>query len=274
MMELNEIKEHWDELARKHGIDLKSTTKTETIKRLEVNAFVRAINTFLNTSGEKLLLEVGCGNGRNIFELANSFPLHRFLGVDYSDDMINAAHQFLEVLPNQNIRFEVGDVRSLHTEPRYEANFNLVFTDRLLINLNSWELQMSALRQLKECLNERGILMILENFKQSYANQNRLREVMGLPVRTPDPYNKFIDEHEFENFVVNELHLDILHVENFGSLHDLLLYVLLPHSSSGIVDYSHPMMESVTKLLEEFPENLNREFGNFGQNKLYVLQGK
>lgn len=273
-MELEDIKSHWNALAREHGFDLKSTTKTETIKRLEVNAFVRAINKFFNASGENLVLEVGCGNGRNVFELANYFPLDKFVGVDYSEDMIVAANQFLEVLPKQNVRFEVGDVLSLHNKPRYKTRFNLVFTDRLLINLNTWELQMSALRQLKDCLKDRGILMILENFTQSYANQNKLRSAIGLPERTPDPYNRFINEHDFEKYVEDELGLNMLHVENFGSLHDLLLYVLLPHTNEGIVDYSNPVMETVTKLLEEFPENLNRDFGNFGQNKLYVLQGK
>ena len=34
-MKMDEIRDHWDSLAKKHGLDLKSTTKTPTIKRLE-----------------------------------------------------------------------------------------------------------------------------------------------------------------------------------------------------------------------------------------------
>jgi hypothetical protein len=101
-----------------------------------------------------------------------------------------------------------------------------------------------------------------------------LREVVGLPTRTPDPYNKFINEKEFQEFVVEKLKFEFIYSENFGSLHDLILYVLLPHINDGKVIYDHPMMKSVTSLLEGIPESLRNNFGNFGQNNLYVFKRK
>ena len=87
----------------------------------------------------------------------------------------------------------------------------------------------------------------------------------------PDSYNKFLTETTFESFVEDELKAEIVLSQNFASLHDILLYVLLPHLNAGQVVYDHPLMESVTELLKNVPEQFSESFGRFGQNNLYVL---
>ena len=186
--------------------------------------------------------------------------------------MIAAACKLKKELPNSELDFSIGDVLHLNAAASLKNNFDFVFTDRLLINLNSWELQQQGIEQIASCVKENGLLVIIENFTQSYANQNLLRKVVGLPPRIPDPYNKFINEKEFQEFVVEKLKFEYIYSENFGSLHDLILYVLLPHINDGKVIYDHPLMESVTSLLEGIPESLRNNFGNFGQNNLYVFK--
>ena len=271
-MELKEIRTHWDALAKKHGLDLKSTTKTPTIKQLEINALARVISKFASASTTNSVLEIGCGNGHNIFGLARLFPNFKFHGIDYSNDMIAAACKLKKELPDSQLDFSAGDVLNLTAKASLQNNFDVIFTDRLLINLNSWELQQQGIEQIASCIKNNGLLVIIENFTQSYANQNLLRQVIGLPPRTPDPYNKFINEKEFQEFIVEKLNLEYVYSENFGSLHDLLLYVLLPHINDGKVIYDHPLMESVTSMLESIPDNFRDSFGNFGQNNLYVFK--
>ena len=60
-MELKEIKKHWETLAEKYAEDLKSTTKTSTIKKLEINAIQNTIKQIINIVGNVNILEVGCG---------------------------------------------------------------------------------------------------------------------------------------------------------------------------------------------------------------------
>jgi SAM-dependent methyltransferase len=271
-MDMGDIKRHWDTLAKKHGLDLKSTTKTQTIKRLEINAISRVIDKYIKHAPGKALLEVGCGNGHNLFGLAKLFPRFNFVGLDYSSDMIASAKILINELPNTNLRFEEGDVLSLSERSDLTEKFDLVLTDRLIINLPNWELQKQSLHQLRSCIRKGGFLIVVENFQNSYANQNKMRQLIGLPPRVPDKYNKFIAESDFEDFVTDVLGLELCYIDNFGSLHDLLLYVLLPHLSNGQVVYDHPLMQSVTDLLEKLPEELRVGLGNFGQNKLYVLQ--
>ena len=44
-MKLEQIKKHWDDLSQVFAKDLKSTTKTPTIKELEIAAIAQSIKT-------------------------------------------------------------------------------------------------------------------------------------------------------------------------------------------------------------------------------------
>jgi ubiquinone/menaquinone biosynthesis C-methylase UbiE len=273
-MELDDIKKHWDTNATHNKTALLSTTKTPTIKQLEIDAFYREIKKLHENTSKQKLLEVGCGNGYNLFGLADSFPMIEMYGVDYSEEMIEAANTLKKEQPNSNIQFEVADVLSIQDEGISASTYDYVITNRMLINLNSWALQKKALENLVSLLNHDGHLILIENFNSSYENQNELRELIGLPSRVPDAYNKFLDEDVFETFLRNELNLQIVDSSNFASLHDILLYVLIPHFNSGKVSYDHPIMESVTNLLKDLPDKFLKNFGYFGQNNIYVLKKK
>ena len=59
-MDLEEIRKHWEEKAREHGIDLKATTKTSTLKKIEVDALFRAIKAIpFVAQNDVKILEVG-----------------------------------------------------------------------------------------------------------------------------------------------------------------------------------------------------------------------
>ena len=91
-MELDEIKKHWDANAKDNMTALFSTTKTGTIKQLEINAFAGVISSLVRDGSPKCLLEVGCGNGYNLFGLEGLFPTVEFEGIDYSEVMIASAN--------------------------------------------------------------------------------------------------------------------------------------------------------------------------------------
>ena len=86
-MDLDNIKRHWVEWA-KAGVDLRATTKTGTIKSLEIAALVRAIRRSGMDSRQCTVLEAGCGNGQNCVALAREFATFNFVGFDYVDTMI------------------------------------------------------------------------------------------------------------------------------------------------------------------------------------------
>ena len=272
-MKLDQIKEHWDNLAKKYATDLKSTTKTPTIKKLEINAISKTIQSLnLNHNQPTKILEVGCGNGHNLFSLSEQISNANLTGIDYSSQMIDNARQLNQDKKSPPINFFVGNILELSDNKDLKQEYDIVFTDRCIINLNTVERQLKAIENLHKKLCVGGHLIILENFLNSYGNQNFCRQALGLKKRTPDKYNLFIDEKEFIKFTTGRLNLELIEANSFGSLHDLMLYVLLPAVNNGNVDYSHPIMDAVTQLLINIETDFKNSFGDFGQNRLYLFR--
>lgn len=271
-MNLNKVKEHWEKWAREFETDLRATTKTPTIKRLEIDAIYRAIKrTHFIGMKDVDILEVGCGNGYNCFALSELLPDFSFTGIDYVPEMVANA----KTLQNKNspkysrVTFKVADALNLENEKNIKSQYHVVFTDRCIINLNTPDLQIKAVDQLSKKVKQGGYLIILENFMQNYARQNYCRKSVGLPERIPAEFNLFIDENTFLLHIKKLM--ELVHVDDFGSLHDIILYVLIPMVNNGKIDYNHPLVKAATELSISISEEYNNPFGNFGQNRLFLF---
>ena len=268
-----EIKNHWTNWAHVYKDDLKATTKTPTIKMLEVDALGRAIES-INFSNESdvQVLEVGCGNGFNCFPLAQKFSTYTFTGVDYIEEMVaNAKASQAANASSKNLTFYQGNILELEKHSGLDLTYDVIFTDRCLINLNTPELQEAALDQLWKKLKPTGHLILIENIQHTHSQQNDLRESLGLGRRIPDSFNLFIDEARLLDYAASKL--ELLKQEDFACLHDVVLYVLVPALNEGRVDYDHPMVSKVTEMLLANPE-LAQSFNNYGQNRLYLFRNK
>lgn len=261
-MQTVEVKQHWERLAKRYGADLKATTHTPTIKRLEIAAIARAIRQAgidENTPAE--ILEVGCGNGHNCLALNELFVGTRFTGVDYVSEMVAAARR-----ERSSVRFEIGDVLTLDQYADL-GTFDVVFTDRLLINLPSLDDQLRALDQLAAKVRPGGHLIILENTIQAREQQNDIREAAGLSRRPPPDYNLYLDEIPF--LAKARETLKLVSVDEFAALHDLMLYVLAPMVNGNIIDFDDPTVHAATELLLACPDAGGAH--GVGQNRLFLF---
>ena len=271
-MDAAEIKMHWETWAREFETDLRATTKARSIKKLEVNALCNAIKKMNFSQNEVLdVLEVGCGNGYNLFALSQLFPHFSFTGVDYIPEMIEHAKtiQGEDKDKYAQIDFQVGDILQLDTNEILRESYPIVFTDRCIINLNSTELQLKALKQLSSKVNAGGYLVVLENTKQNFVRQNDCREVLGLAKRVMPEFNHFLDESEF---LGADESLELIATDDFGSLHDIVLYVLVPMINQGEIDYDHPLVKVAGDLSSGISEKYETPFGSFGQNRLFLYE--
>ena len=213
-MNLNEIEQHWKNWAEEFKLDIRATTKTQTIKDLEISSLYRAFKkTPYFSQNNCEVLEVGCGNGHNCFSLTNLIPNFNFTGVDFISEMITSANK----IKNSNeifseIKFFQGNILTLNENTNLEDKYSIIFTNRCLINLNTHELQVKALEQLYDKVADGGYIILIENIEQSYSKQNKLREYVGLDKRTPDKFNLFIDESHFVEYAKQKLSLQ--YVEN------------------------------------------------------------
>jgi len=267
-LDAEDIRKHWTDWATTYGADLRATTRTPTAKALELNALARRLNGILG-DGSAAVLEVGCGNGINCVELAKQFGQASFDGVDFIPEMVSAAGDNAAAAGvGDRLRFFQGDATDLGATAALREVYDVVFTDRCLINLNTTAMQVEAIAGIAKRIRPGGHLLMIENSLVSYGEQNRCREQLGLQARTPATFNHFFDE----GVIVGSLPdagLKLVEVEDFSSLHDLLLYVLVPATNGGTVEYDHPLVQAATQLSLGMPGNA---FGGFGQNRLFVCQ--
>ena len=267
-MDLSSIRQHWQTWATQYGTHLRATTKAPSAKILELGALSRALAQIEKAAGNRLkILEVGCGNGQNCLHLSDLHPAASFTGVDFIGDMIAAANAIKaeRSIPDHQLVFQVGNVLELALPG---ASFDVVFTDRCLINLNTDALQQKAVASLTGLLKPGGHLLMIENSQQTYELQNRARELVGLPRRVPAEFNHFFDETTLLPFLPS-VGLELLGVEDFISLHDIMLYVLVPMINDGKVDYDHPLVAAATQLNLALSGLEGGGSGQLGQNRMY-----
>lgn len=143
------------------------------------------------TPGDKVL-DVGCGDGS---------ALKRHPGIEgYGIDSC----------PHWGV--PVGDARSLEFE---DKSFDVVYTTRTLINLQSWEDQKKAI---KECLRvSRKLVIFSEAFWEPFCRLNALRHVVGLePLKVHD-FNLYLDQSKFEAQLPNFELREFMSTYYFGS---------------------------------------------------------
>ncbi len=267
-MEPHEIKEHWERSADTFTTDLRATTKTETIKRLEIAALERWLTM---ERAPTTLLEVGCGNGHNCIALAQALPGVTVTGVDYVERMVESATATAAASSvADRVRFVVGDATRITEMDDLEESYDAVFTVRCIINIPDSSSQRDAVVALGRKVCPGGHLLLAENVVQTHGRQNALREAVGLPARAPASFNRFLDDGEVRSWPGDAFTL--VAVDDFAALHDLVLYVLVP-LATGEIAYDHPLVDAATSLLLSTGAGEQLDgFPAVGQNRLYVFR--
>jgi ubiquinone/menaquinone biosynthesis C-methylase UbiE len=267
-LSFDQVKAHWERWAAEYGTSLRATTKTPTIKLLEIFALTKHI-----PPGSRVL-DLGCGNGYNALSFVETVAGIMVTGVDYSPDMIANAQKNLQQNAAKlgpaaaRLQFQVADALALP----FRQEFDVVSTDRCIVNLPQIDLQKKAIDNVAGALKPGGRFLMLENSQQTYDKQNDAREAAGLPRRTPADYNLFIDEDTILPHCSR--HFDLVTIDDFGSLHDLMLYVIGPAAGNGQIDYGHPATAKAAELTMKLAPKHGYCWGTFGQNRLYVFEKK
>jgi SAM-dependent methyltransferase len=103
------------------------------------------------------VLDVGCGNGRLLNALKDKQIT--YLGVDNSQELVRLAEeQFKTIEKKANHYFRVGNILDLGRLPQF--NFDYVFCVAVLHHLPGENLQIDALRQLKNKVKDDGKIIL------------------------------------------------------------------------------------------------------------------
>ncbi len=146
------------------------------------------------------ILDVGCGNGYSTLCHATMFA-SQFVGVDFVPEMINEAKILSkDFQPKGEIDFRVGDVTRLEFP---DASFDIVVSERCLLNLPTKDDQWVAIREVARVLRPAGLYLMLEGTMQGLRRLNEVRASFDLdPIPEADPkYNWFSNKFDEDEMI-------------------------------------------------------------------------
>ena len=254
------ILEHYTNQAKLYKASPKSTMKDLFIRGLEVSKLTETLTKLYNKNAK--VLEVGCGNGYTISKLSKKLECN-FVGIDSNQQMIQLASK-------RKLKKIIFRKQSI-LEPKFRSGmFDIVFTQRCLINLISWKSQKTALNQIHRLLKKDGFLVLLEAFDDGLKELNQARHIIGLEKISPAWHNLYINKtklHGFiqKKFVNGDSKIKKLTYDNFLSSYYFGSRVLYPSllEKKSQIKYNN-------KFVEFF--SLMKPLGNYSPLQLTILK--
>lgn len=179
----------YSNVAKNFGFSRSSTMPDNRIREIETES----LKTFIENLSKvhlrfKDILEVGCGNGYVTAQMSLLFPELDFMGTDVNEEMIKVA----QLRSGRNLSFKVSDAQNLNLEIKPIKTFDLVYSIRCIINLKTFEEQISSLRSMAECVNNQGYLILMEGFQDGHDKYNEIRNSLGLKIYGVAPQNLYL----------------------------------------------------------------------------------
>ncbi|MHA2429921.1 MAG: class I SAM-dependent methyltransferase [Promethearchaeota archaeon] len=104
-----------------------------------------------------LLVDVGCGSGNLIVEIAQKYNSIDLIGIDISDEILELAKQrAIKNELNERIKFEIGNVENL---PFLDNSIDFIISS---LSLHHWANSKIAFKELVRALKGDGLLLIFD----------------------------------------------------------------------------------------------------------------
>lgn len=250
------VKEHYIREAKEFGASKQAAMRDTNQKDREVEKIAEYLGILQTRFKNPKILEIGCGNGYTAEQIVKQLGVESLACIDFCED-------FIELAKTRNLRkvtFKVGDVLDLEFG---DASFDITFSERCLINLDSWKNQQQALNQIRRVLKVGGVYLMVESFTDGLVNLNEAREVVGLE-SIPKPYHDvFFDKKKFLQFIKGKFEVE--GYENFLSSYYFGSRVLYPALIAGKKElvYNNKFVEFFKYL---------PAYGNYSPAQMFVLK--
>ncbi len=257
------IRAYWERRAEESQGRPTATTNDVYLRVLEAKTLVDTIKNLGMPSG-RTILDAGCGDGLTTIRMAKALPTHYFEGLDFSDSMLELAQRRLDESPElaERVRFHRGDVLRLE-ETSWEKEYEIVLTDRCLINLETQEDQATAVEQIARVVKGGAHYLAVENFIEGHDRMNEARKAMGLPEIPVRWHNLYFSEDDCRRW--SSRFFDSLEFVEFSSAYyyaTRVLYSSMCKEDGVEPDYEH----QIHRLAVNLPC-----FGSYSPIRLVIL---
>lgn len=192
---LEQNKEYWEDQDTISIID-------RNLHQLEMDF----VSRFLQPDDK--MADIGCGGG--LATMAYAEKVRECTGIERSDHLRQEARERLAGSDIKNLEFIDGDVLALEAE----AEYDVVVTQRMLINLPSWDYQAKAIDNIYRALKPGGKYVLLENTWDGQDSMNSFRSAAGLKEIPLHWHNEYIDFDQLSEFMAPRF--DLLCREGFN----------------------------------------------------------
>jgi len=190
MTEIREqIRAYWQDPNTRSLID-------ENLRKLEESCVTRYLEPNFT------IVDVGCGDGYSTFEYASR--VRNCLGLEQSDLLRSRAEERFAQAGVGNTRFMAGDIMDLSS---VKDRFDLAITQRVLINLTSWEEQKAAIDNVRSLLRPGGIYVMIENTYEGHDALNEYRVALGMEKIPKHWHNLYFHHSELLHHLNQRFHV-------------------------------------------------------------------
>jgi 2-polyprenyl-3-methyl-5-hydroxy-6-metoxy-1,4-benzoquinol methylase len=143
------------------------------------------------------ILDVGCGEGEGTLEYSKiGQSVH---AVDFSTTRLELARNRTKA--QDNIVYSNVDMLAPNL---LDSDYDIIISQRFLINLLNWEQQKSVICNLMGRLKKGGRLLLLEGSQQGAETLNQIRKVGNLSPIPIKWHNRFLDDQELSDFIYEQ----------------------------------------------------------------------
>jgi ubiquinone/menaquinone biosynthesis C-methylase UbiE len=152
---------------------------------------------------DSCVLDIGCGGGKTVKEIASSVSKGKVYGIDYSEDMVQLSKKVNQNLIKQNIvEIMYGTVSSL---PFPDNMFDFVAAFETYY---FWPDLINDLIEVKRVLKPGAFLLIVNaayKDDQFEKRNSKLVNLLDIKIHTPDEYKFFLSEAGYQIEKINNL---------------------------------------------------------------------
>ena len=158
---------------------------------------------YVSSESYTAVLDVGCGGGGALRDMASTFPSAKLYGIDYSQDMVLLAKKVNKGLIEKG-RLEIshGSVSSL---PFADNTFDLVTAFEAYY---FWPDLHRDLQEIKRVLRSEGKLLLVNEVYENEKFQDRNRKWAAwadMHLHTPADYREFLTRAGYEAIEIHEI---------------------------------------------------------------------
>jgi ubiquinone/menaquinone biosynthesis C-methylase UbiE len=177
------ILKHYKKVAQAYGKSGSSSMHDPYIREAEWSFFHGEIFQFI-AEKERMprVLDLGCGNGQLLISLRKAFPEANYLGIELSPEMLFLAS-------DESIEWRCADMLAVELP---EQSFDIIITERSLINLPSARKQRQMYHKIFQWLQDDGRYLMVESFKAPLEHLNRARAEFTLPALSISAHNCYL----------------------------------------------------------------------------------